>query len=61
MRNGGSVPNLVRRLPPEAHGGGNRRTAEMTAVDDRPMTTGIVKVFENLEVPDGFKVELLRG
>ncbi|MFF5012064.1 Uma2 family endonuclease [Streptomyces sp. NPDC001165] len=33
----------------------------MTAVDDRPMTTGIVKVFENLEVPDGFKVELLRG
>lgn len=33
----------------------------MTAVDDRPMTTGIVKIFENLEVPDGFKVELLRG
>ena len=33
----------------------------MTAVDDRPMTTGIVKVFENLDVPEGFKVELLRG
>ncbi|MGC9542763.1 Uma2 family endonuclease [Streptomyces sp. UG1] len=33
----------------------------MTAVDDRPMATGIVKIFENLEVPDGFKVELLRG
>ncbi|MFF4543085.1 Uma2 family endonuclease [Streptomyces sp. NPDC001435] len=33
----------------------------MTAVDDRPMTTGIVKIFENLEVPEGFKVELLRG
>ncbi|MFF0094162.1 Uma2 family endonuclease [Streptomyces canus] len=33
----------------------------MTAVDDRPMTTGIVKIFENLDVPEGFKVELLRG
>lgn len=33
----------------------------MTAVDDRPMTTNIVKIFENLEVPEGFKVELLRG
>ncbi|MER6009744.1 Uma2 family endonuclease [Streptomyces bluensis] len=33
----------------------------MTAVDDRRMTTGIVEIFENLEVPEGFKVELLRG
>lgn len=33
----------------------------MTAVDDRPMTTNIVKIFENLEVPEGIKVELLRG
>ncbi|MCI3269735.1 Uma2 family endonuclease [Streptomyces cylindrosporus] len=33
----------------------------MTAVDDRPTTTNIVKIFENLEVPEGFKVELLRG
>ncbi|MFG3088110.1 hypothetical protein ACGGAI_10880 [Streptomyces antibioticus] len=33
----------------------------MTAVDDRPRTTGIVKVFENLDVPEGFKVELLQG
>ncbi|SMF02584.1 Uma2 family endonuclease [Streptomyces sp. Amel2xC10] len=33
----------------------------MTAVDDRPRTAGIVKVFENLDVPEGFKAELLRG
>jgi Uma2 family endonuclease len=33
----------------------------MTAVDDRPMTTGIVKIFEDLEVPEGVKAELLRG
>ncbi|MBX9395188.1 Uma2 family endonuclease [Streptomyces sp. TRM72054] len=33
----------------------------MTAVDDRPMTTGMVKIFEELEPPEGVKVELLRG
>ncbi|WP_215455389.1 Uma2 family endonuclease [Streptomyces sp. ATCC 21386] len=33
----------------------------MTAVDDRPMTTDIVKFFESFEFPEGFKVELLRG
>ncbi|WP_037675677.1 Uma2 family endonuclease [Streptomyces griseus] len=33
----------------------------MTAVDDRRMTPGIVEIFENLAVPEGFKVELLRG
>lgn len=33
----------------------------MTAVDDRPMTTGIVKIFEELEPPEGVKMELLRG
>ncbi|MGW5334718.1 Uma2 family endonuclease [Streptomyces bauhiniae] len=33
----------------------------MTAVEDRPMTTDIVKYFENFEFPEGFKVELLRG
>ncbi|WP_310726630.1 Uma2 family endonuclease [Streptomyces sp. N2A] len=32
----------------------------MTAVDDRPITH-IVKLFEDLEVPEGFKAELLRG
>ncbi|AIJ15894.2 hypothetical protein GCM10010095_09260 [Streptomyces anthocyanicus] len=61
MRNAGSVPNLVRKLLPQSHGGGNRRAAEMTAVDDRPMTTGIVKFFEEFVFPEGFKVELLRG
>ena len=33
----------------------------MTAVEDRPMTTDIVKFFENSEFPEEFKVELLRG
>ncbi|MFJ8360122.1 Uma2 family endonuclease [Streptomyces sp. NPDC093984] len=33
----------------------------MTAVDDRPMTTDVVEFFENLEVPEGYKAELLRG
>jgi Uma2 family endonuclease len=33
----------------------------MTAVDDRPTTTDLVEFFENLEVPEGFKAELLRG
>ena len=42
----------------------------MTAVDDRPTTgnvdiepttSNMVKFFENLEVPEGVKVELLRG
>ncbi|MFJ9584951.1 Uma2 family endonuclease [Streptomyces acidicola] len=33
----------------------------MTAVDDRPMTTDIVKFFESFEFPEEFKVELLRG
>jgi Uma2 family endonuclease len=33
----------------------------MTAVDDRPMTTGIQKIFEELEPPEGIKMELLRG
>jgi Uma2 family endonuclease len=33
----------------------------MTAVDDRPMTTGMVKIFEELEPPEGVKMELLRG
>ncbi|MFF4014245.1 Uma2 family endonuclease [Streptomyces sp. NPDC001843] len=33
----------------------------MTAVEDRPMTTGIVTFFENFEFPEEFKVELLRG
>ncbi|MFI2367173.1 Uma2 family endonuclease [Streptomyces sp. NPDC018833] len=33
----------------------------MTAVDDRSMTTDVVEFFENLEVPEGYKVELLRG
>ncbi|MFJ9851750.1 Uma2 family endonuclease [Streptomyces sp. NPDC101150] len=32
----------------------------MTAVDDRPITH-IVELFEDLEVPEGFKAELLRG
>jgi Uma2 family endonuclease len=30
-------------------------------VDDRPMTTGMVKIFEELEPPEGVKMELLRG
>ncbi|MGC0332072.1 Uma2 family endonuclease [Streptomyces sp. SAI-170] len=33
----------------------------MTAVDDRPMTTGMVKIFDELEPPEGVKMELLRG
>ncbi|MEU2717181.1 Uma2 family endonuclease [Streptomyces sp. NPDC007205] len=33
----------------------------MTAVEDRPMTTDIMKYFENFEFPEEFKVELLRG
>ncbi|MFC8090864.1 Uma2 family endonuclease [Streptomyces sp. NPDC057301] len=33
----------------------------MTAVDDRSMTTGMVKIFEELEPPEGVKMELLRG
>lgn len=33
----------------------------MTAVDDRPMTTGIVKFFEEFVFPEGFKVELSGG
>ncbi|MEU6219233.1 hypothetical protein ABZ845_17200 [Streptomyces sp. NPDC047022] len=33
----------------------------MTAVDDRPMTTGMAKIFEELEPPEGVKMELLRG
>ncbi|MCN9239515.1 Uma2 family endonuclease [Streptomyces sp. RY43-2] len=33
----------------------------MTAVMDRPMTTDVVEFFENLEVPEGYKAELLRG
>ncbi|WP_425442571.1 hypothetical protein [Streptomyces colonosanans] len=33
----------------------------MTAVMDRPMTTDVVAFFENLEVPEGYKAELLRG
>ncbi|MFE4643808.1 Uma2 family endonuclease [Streptomyces sp. NPDC056730] len=32
----------------------------MTAVDERPIT-GTAKIFENLEVPERFKAELLRG
>lgn len=33
----------------------------MTAVDDRPTTTGMAKIFEELEPPEGVKMELLRG
>ncbi|MFB1041881.1 Uma2 family endonuclease [Streptomyces chrestomyceticus] len=33
----------------------------MTAVDDRPTTHPLVAFFEELEVPEGFKTELLRG
>jgi len=55
VRNGGSVPNLVRRLPPTARG--DLEAMEMTAVDERRVT----KFPEGFEVPDGFKVELLRG
>ncbi|MFI0257974.1 Uma2 family endonuclease [Streptomyces sp. NPDC017056] len=33
----------------------------MTAVDDRPATHPLVAFFEDLEVPEGFKAELLRG
>jgi len=33
----------------------------MTAVIDRPVTTDVVEFFENLEVPEGYKAELLRG
>lgn len=33
----------------------------MTAVEDRPTTTGIVQLFESLTVPEGVRVELLRG
>lgn len=32
----------------------------MTAVDERP-TTRAARIFEDLEVPEGFKAELLRG
>ncbi|MCX4822998.1 Uma2 family endonuclease [Streptomyces sp. NBC_01142] len=32
----------------------------MTAVDDRPVAS-IAEIFENLDVPEGFKAELLRG
>ncbi|MFJ2176109.1 MULTISPECIES: Uma2 family endonuclease [unclassified Streptomyces] len=32
----------------------------MTAVDERPIT-GMAKTFEDLEVPEGLKAELLRG
>ncbi|MFD7313094.1 Uma2 family endonuclease [Streptomyces sp. NPDC059883] len=32
----------------------------MTAVDERPIT-GTAKIFENLEAPERFKAELLRG
>lgn len=32
----------------------------MTAVDDR-LITDVAEIFENLEVPEGFKAELLRG
>jgi hypothetical protein len=37
-----------------------RRATEMTAVDDRPVAS-IAELFENLDVPEGFKAELLRG
>lgn len=33
----------------------------MTAVDDRPITHPLVTFFEDLEVPEGYKTELLRG
>ncbi|WP_052866848.1 Uma2 family endonuclease [Streptomyces niger] len=33
----------------------------MTAVEDRPITHPLVAFFEELEVPEGFKAELLRG
>lgn len=33
----------------------------MTAVEDRPTTHPLVAFFEELEVPEGFKAELLRG
>jgi Uma2 family endonuclease len=33
----------------------------MTAVDDRPMTTGMAKIFDELKPPEGVKMELLRG
>ncbi|WP_030021998.1 Uma2 family endonuclease [Streptomyces monomycini] len=33
----------------------------MTAVDDRPTTHPLVAFFEELEVPEGYKTELLRG
>ncbi|MFH8404917.1 Uma2 family endonuclease [Streptomyces sp. NPDC018019] len=33
----------------------------MTAVDDRPTTHPLVAFFEDLEVPEGYKAELLRG
>lgn len=33
----------------------------MTAVDDRPITHPLVAFFEDLEVPEGYKAELLRG
>lgn len=32
----------------------------MTAVDDR-LITDVTEIFENLEVPEGYKAELLRG
>jgi Uma2 family endonuclease len=38
------------------------RATEMTAVEERPMIKDrMVRLFESLEVPEGFKVELLRG
>ncbi|RDG38056.1 Uma2 family endonuclease [Streptomyces corynorhini] len=33
----------------------------MTAVDERPITSSIATFFEDLEVPEGYKAELLRG
>ncbi|MET9292703.1 Uma2 family endonuclease [Streptomyces sp. NPDC003077] len=33
----------------------------MTAVDDRPITESITEYFEDLQVPEGYKCELLRG
>ncbi|GGN42036.1 hypothetical protein GCM10012285_21900 [Streptomyces kronopolitis] len=47
-----AVPGLCRR-----HGEQETEATEMTTVDERRMT----ELFENLEVPEGVKVELLRG
>lgn len=62
-RCGSGVRNLTWcfTVLPSVDGGYRGGFTEMTAAEDRPMTTGIVELFESLTVPEGVRVELLPG